>query len=101
MTKKLTSEKSKKTSESTQSNKVIISSLDKALKKGDLKKFLTLLGKLAKQFGMTEFSRLSDVDRVHLYTIFAAKQCPRLNTTHKILDVLGLELSVAVKKKRK
>lgn len=69
-----------------------------SLEHRDMPELLLLaLRHVAEARGMTAFSADTKLNREHLYRILSKKGNPGLLTLHKILDALGLKLSVELK----
>src|ERR1700722_4265397 len=68
--------------------------LNQALKKGEVREFLSGLHELADFHGMTQLAEASGLDRSNLYSILTGTGEPRLSTLHAILNALGFRLSI-------
>ncbi len=60
--------------------------------------FLTALRDVAKAFGFTQIAQKSHLGRESLYKALSKKGDPRLSTLTSVLDVIGLKLSIQLKK---
>jgi probable addiction module antidote protein len=68
--------------------------LCKYLEDKDLNKFIILLGKLSKTYGITKISKESGLNRESLYKNFLKGANPKLNTLINIFTCLGLTLTI-------
>ncbi|PIE39119.1 MAG: putative addiction module antidote protein [Gammaproteobacteria bacterium] len=69
--------------------------LRELLREEDSGLFVSALGHLAKQHGMTELAQAVGVNRESLYRSFNGSVSPRFDTIHKVIRALGLNLKVA------
>jgi probable addiction module antidote protein len=68
--------------------------LEDALESGDPKVIAASIGEIARARGMTQLARDAGVSRESLYRALSADGNPRLDTLMKVLEQLGLRLSV-------
>ena len=57
--------------------------------------FIAALGQLAKHYGMTEVAKETGLNRESLYRTFNGKTDPKWTTIKKLIDVLGVKLTVS------
>ncbi len=68
-------------------------------KEGDAEElFLIALRDVAKAFGFSNIAKKAHLGRESLYKALSKKGDPRLSTLTSVLDVVGLKLSVQLKK---
>jgi probable addiction module antidote protein len=73
--------------------------LNTALEDGDFYFFLVALRNVAEaQGGLTKLSRLTNLNRSNLYRMLSKQGRPELPTFLKVLDTLGLTLTISAKK---
>jgi DNA-binding phage protein len=82
-------------------DKVTISKLQKLIRAGELEKFLRLLRVLGQSYGMSELSKVSQLDRSNLYDILAGRTIPRLDTLLSVLSAFGLSLDIMTQRNLK
>ena len=68
--------------------------LEECANENDDELLLHVLGKLAKEMGMTELSRASGISREHLYKALAPEGNPSYKTLCAVLDALGLRFRI-------
>ena len=74
--------------------------LDAALEYGDRPAFLLAIRNVIDALGgMTKISRQTGLNRENLYRVLSEKGNPELNSLEKLLEALGLRLSVEVDQK--
>jgi probable addiction module antidote protein len=71
-----------------------ITKLRQYLEDNDLENFLLLLGKMAKDYGMTRLSMECGRNRESLYKSFVKDADPKIGTIMKICNSLGFKLSI-------
>jgi probable addiction module antidote protein len=71
-----------------------VKKLIKYLSKTEINKFLSLLGKFAKIYGMTNLAKDCGRNRESLYKVFSSNSKPKLHTIISILNCLGLNFTV-------
>jgi probable addiction module antidote protein len=74
----------------------IIGYLSAILEKNDPDLFLYAIGQVAKAKGMTEVAQKTGLGRESLYKALAPGAKPRFETIYKVLDSLGIKLSVSI-----
>jgi probable addiction module antidote protein len=72
-----------------------INKLSKYLDKSDINKFILLLGKFAKIYGMTKLANECGRNRESLYKVFTENSRPKFQTIHDILNCFGLNLQIS------
>jgi probable addiction module antidote protein len=75
---------------------VIAEYLTAALEDGNPDVFLAAVGNVAKARGMSEIAETTGLGRESLYKAFAPGAKPRYDTVLKVLQSLGVKLSVTV-----
>lgn len=70
-----------------------------ASEKGHRERFLLALRDVAKAHGMTKLAEDADMAREAMYRALSREGNPEFDTLTNMLDVVGLRLSVEVKKK--
>lgn len=68
--------------------------LQAILEEGNLNLLLSALGDIAKARGMSEIAKQSGLNRESLYKSLSPNANPRFDTIYKVLNALGLTLSV-------
>ena len=68
--------------------------IDAAIEENDPEFLAIALGDVAKAEGMSKVARKSKLGRENLYRAFAPGGNPTLNTVMRVLDALGLTISV-------
>ena len=68
--------------------------LNDAMESGDTKTILLAVRDIAKVRGVAEISKLTGIQREHLYTILSEQGNPTLENFSSIVDALGYELQV-------
>lgn len=71
--------------------------LDACLEEGGIPLFLTAIGDVARARGMSGVATTTGLTRASLYKALAGSGNPALATMERVLDALGLRLSVAAK----
>ena len=77
-------------------DQVIAEYLTAALEDGNPDVFLSAIGNVAKARGMAEIAESTGLGRESLYKAFAPGAKPRYDTVLKVLQSLGVKLSVSV-----
>jgi probable addiction module antidote protein len=77
-------------------DEVIAEYLTAALEDGNPDVFLAAVGNVAKARGMSEIAETTGLGRESLYKAFAPGAKPRYDTVLKVLQSLGVKLSVTV-----
>ncbi len=72
----------------------IIEYLKAALEENDPEFFVKAVGNAARAMGMTAVARESQLGRASLYKALSGERDPRIGTVMKVLDALGIRLSV-------
>lgn len=76
--------------------------LNAAFEDEDKNVFLLALRDVAEAHGgMTKLSRLTGISREHIYRMLSEKGNPELETLKRLLNALGLKLSIASKEQNK
>ncbi|MCB4757482.1 MAG: putative addiction module antidote protein [Elusimicrobia bacterium] len=76
--------------------------LNAALEEGDKEMFLIALRNVAEAFGgMAKLSRLTNLKRANLYKMLSDKGHPEIQSIHKVMEALGLKLTVSVQDEEK
>ena len=70
--------------------------LNAALEDGSQEVFLLALKDVANARGITEISRLTNLNRENLYKILSIKGNPKLTSLNSVLQSMGLKLAVKV-----
>ncbi len=81
--------------ETLRSKEDIAAYLDAVLEDGDPELLKAALGDIARSKGMTELARASGLGRTNLYKALSAGGNPEFATVAKVLQALGLRLTVA------
>ncbi|SUO96155.1 addiction module antidote protein [Suttonella ornithocola] len=71
--------------------------LDLTLKEANPSEFQHALGVVAKARGMTDIARKSGISREALYRALSNNSAPRFETIFKVMQALGLQLSIQQK----
>ena len=71
-----------------------------ALKENNASFLATVLGDVVKAHGMSHISEVTGLARQALYKMLSKDGNPTLQSMNALLDAVGLELSVSLKKKR-
>ena len=71
--------------------------MDAALAAGDSRKFVTDLGQMARERGMSRVAQETGLAREALYRALSADGNPAFATVLKVTDALGLRLSASKK----
>lgn len=75
----------------------IIEYLEAALEENDPEFFVKAVGNVARAAGMAAVSREAQLARPSLYKSLSGERDPRIGTVMKVLDALGIRLSVAAR----
>jgi probable addiction module antidote protein len=75
----------------------VIAFLECAIEENDPDFLLRTIGHIARSKGMTQIAKELGVDRVGLYKSLAPDGNPSFKTVFKLLDILGLQLSIRQK----
>ena len=70
--------------------------LSAVLEDGDPALFVAAIGDIAKAKGMSEIAKKSGVTRESLYRALKIEARPRFETVAKVVDALGMRLTVSV-----
>lgn len=73
---------------------MIIEYLKAAIEENDTQFFMEALGHVAKARGMTDIAKKTGLGRESLYKAVSGNIKPKLDTVNKILNAVGLSLSV-------
>ncbi|MCD4720625.1 MAG: putative addiction module antidote protein [Desulfobacula sp.] len=71
--------------------------LNEALKKGPQEIFMLALRDVAKAKGISQAAREANLNRETMYRMLSEKGNPNLSSLNKLLDTLGLTLSIGKK----
>ena len=74
--------------------------LNAALKDGSQEVFLMALKDVANAKGISEISRLTNLNRENLYKILSTKGNPKLTSLNSVLHSMGLKLAVEVENRQ-
>ena len=77
--------------------KDVVAHLEAALEENDIPLLLSVIGDIARSKGMTKIARSLGMSREGLYRSLAPTGKPSFETVVKLLNLLGLRLSVEVK----
>lgn len=77
----------------------VVEYLNATLEDGTAQEVAMALGAVARSEGMSKIARDTGLNRVSLYTSLSEEGNPSLNTIMKVLDTLGLRLTVKRKPK--
>jgi len=72
--------------------------LNEALKKGPQEIFMLALRDVAKAKGISQAAREANLNRETMYRMLSEKGNPNLSSLNKLLDTLGLTLSIGMKR---
>ena len=75
----------------------IIEYLEAALEENDPEFFVKAVGNVARAAGMAAVAREAQLGRPSLYKALSGERDPRIGTVMKVLDALGIRLSVAAR----
>lgn len=76
--------------------------LNAALEEGDKDMFLVALRNVAEAHGgMSKLSRIAELNRANLYKMLSDKGHPEIQSIHKVLEALGLKLTISVDREEK
>jgi len=76
----------------------VLAYLEVAIEENDPEFLLRTIGHIARSKGMTRLSRELNLDRKGLYKAFSADGNPSFLTVARVLDCLGLHMSLQFKK---
>ena len=79
------------------SEEVIIEYLKAALEENDPEFFVKAIGNVARARGMTAIALETQLGRTGLYKALSGDRNPRIDTVMKVLDALGVRLTVGPK----
>ena len=71
--------------------------LNEALKEGSQEMFMLALRDVAKTKGIAQAARESNLNRETMYRMLSEKGNPNLSSLNKLLDTLGLTLTIGMK----
>lgn len=71
--------------------------LNEALKEGSQEMFMLALRDVAKTKGIAQAARESNLNRETMYRMLSEKGNPNLSTLNKLLDTLGLTITIGMK----
>jgi probable addiction module antidote protein len=74
--------------------------LNAALEDGSQEVFLMALKDIANAKGISEISRITNLNRENLYKILSTKGNPKLTSLNSVLHSLGLKLAVEVENRQ-
>ena len=77
------------------SDEVIIEYLNAALEEGDSDFFVKAVGDVARAKGMMKVAKSTGLGRQNLYRSLSRGGNPRIGTLFRVLDALGIRLSIA------
>lgn len=75
----------------------IIEYLEAALEENDPEFFVKAVGNVARATGMAAVAREAQLGRPSLYKALSGERDPRIGTVMKVLDALGIRLSVTAR----
>ena len=75
----------------------IVEYLEAALEENDPEFFVKAVGNVARAAGMAAVAREAQLGRPSLYKALSGERDPRIGTVMKVLDALGIRLSVAAR----
>ena len=75
----------------------IIEYLEAALEENDPEFFVKAVGNVARAVGMAAVAREAQLGRPSLYKALSGERDPRIGTVMRVLDALGIRLSVAAR----
>ena len=75
----------------------IIEYLEAALEENDPEFFVKAVGNVARAAGMAAVAREAQLGRPSLYKALSGERDPRIGTVMKVLDALGIRLSVTAR----
>ena len=76
-------------------DEMIVEYLKAALEENDPEFFVKAIGNVARAMGMTNLAQQTHLGRSSLYKALSGERDPRIGTVMKVLDALGVRLSVA------
>ena len=71
--------------------------LNEALKEGSQEVFMTALRDVAKAKGISLIAKEAELNRESMYRMLSKKGNPNLSSLNKLLDTLGLTLTIGMK----
>ena len=75
-------------------DEMIVEYLKAALEENDPEFFVKAIGNVARAMGMTNLAEETQLGRSSLYKALSGERDPRIGTVMKVLDALGVRLSV-------
>ena len=78
-------------------DEVVIEYLKAALEENDPAFFMKAVGNVARAKGMTSIAQETQLGRPSLYKTLSGERDPRIGTVMKVLDALGIQLTIAPK----
>jgi len=81
--------------------KDVVAHLEAALTENDIPFLLTIVGDIARSEGMTKIARSLGMSREGLYRSLSPTGKPSFETVVKLLNLLGLRLSIEYKKPKR
>ena len=78
-------------------HETIVEYLKAALEENDPEFFVKAVGDVARAIGMTAIAHETHLGRESLYKALSGERNPRIDTVMKVLDALGVQLTVAPK----
>lgn len=85
------------TAEFLQDHETIVEYLQAALEENDPEFFVRALGSVARAKGMTSIAEQAQLGRQSLYKALSGDRDPRIGTLMKVLDAVGVQLTVVGK----
>ncbi len=85
------------TAEFLQDPETIVEYLQAALEENDSEFFIRALGNVARAKGMTSIAQQAHLGRQSLYKALSGTRDPRIGTLMKVLDAVGVQLTVVAK----
>ncbi len=82
-------------------DEVVIEYVKAALEENDPEFFVRAVGNVARATGMTLIAEKTKLARQSLYKSLSGERDPRIGTVMKVLDALGMQLSVTPKLRRR
>ena len=78
-------------------DEAIVEYLQAALEENDPAFFMKALGNIARAKGITSIAHKAQLGRQNLYNALSGRRNPRVDTLIKVLDALGLQLTITPK----
>ena len=78
-------------------DEVVIEYLKAALEENDPAFFMKAIGNVARAKGVTSIAQEAQLGRPGLYETLSGERDPRIGTVMKVLDALGIQLTIAPK----